>query len=61
MPLEKFATDTALSVTNVAKKLVKDVWSKLDAAAEKPRPSDYLSSKGVKAIQGVHEHVRPGQ
>ena len=61
MPLEKFATDTALSVTNVAKNFVKEVWSKMDAAAEKPRPSEYLSAKGVSAIQGVQKQVRPDQ
>ncbi len=61
MPLEKFATDTALSVTNVAKNFVKEVWSKMDAAAEKPRPSEYLSAKGVRAIQGVQKQMRPDQ
>jgi len=56
MPLEKSITDTALSVTQVTKTFMKEIWSRLDAAAEKPRPSDYLSAKGIKAIQGVQEH-----
>ena len=59
MPLEKFATDTALSAANVAKNFVKEVWSKMDAAAEKPRPSEYLSAKGVRAVQGVQKQMRP--
>jgi hypothetical protein len=58
MPLEKFATDTALSVTRTAEKFIKDVWSKLDAVSDKPKPSEYLSSRGIKAIQGVHENMR---
>ncbi len=56
MPLEKLVTDTALSVTQVTKTFMKEVWSRLDATAEKPRPSDYLSEKGIKAMQGVQEN-----
>jgi len=59
MPLEKFATDTAMSMTRIAEKFIKDVWSKLDATSEKPKPSDYLSLKGIKAIQGVEKTKRP--
>lgn len=61
MPLEKLATDTALSITKTAHHFVKEVWSKLDAASEKPKPSEYLSQRGIKAIQGVKDIGRPDQ
>jgi len=59
MPLEKFATDTAISATRIIEKFIKDVWSKLDAVSDKPRPSDYLSPKGIRAIQGLHNIGEP--
>ena len=59
MPLEKFATDTAISATKITEKFIKDVWSKLDAASDKPKPTDYLSQKGVRAIQGLRNIGEP--
>lgn len=45
-----------VSVTQTAVKesinLVKKAWSIMDAATEKPPPSDYLSPRAVQNIQG---------
>lgn len=55
MPVET-AVSEALSVTKGAarmtEKLVKKAWSIADAAAEKKPPSEYLSPKAIKSIQG---------
>lgn len=32
---------------------VKEIWSRLDAASEKKRPSEFLSGTAVNAIQGI--------
>ncbi len=51
--VEKTTVDSALSVTRLAGTAIKDVWSRLDAASDKPRPSEYLGQKATHAIQGV--------
>lgn len=43
---------TAQAVEKGAEQLVKKAWSIMDAAAEKQRASQYLSEKGIRAIQG---------
>jgi hypothetical protein len=53
MPVGKLITDTAFSATRLAESAIKETWSKLDAAAEKPKPSEYLGQKAVHAIQGI--------
>ena len=35
--------------------IMKEVWSHLDAAAEKTGPSQQLTEKGIRAIQGVSD------
>jgi len=59
MPLEKLATDTAFSAVKMVENFVKDVWNRMDAISEKPKPSEYLSAKAVKAIQGVQNAGKP--
>ena len=53
MPLEKLVADTATTVTNLAKDAIKETWSKLDAASDKPKPGDYLSKNAIRSIQGI--------
>ena len=53
MTVERVASDTARGVTRAVSDTVKRVWSVLDAASEKPAPSQYLSPKTVRAIQGT--------
>lgn len=53
MPIESLAIGTVSTAAKLAETAIKDTWSKLDAAAEKPKPGDYLSQKAVSAIQGV--------
>jgi len=52
MPVEKLITDTALSATRLAESAVKETWNKLDAASDKPKPSEFLGRKAIHAIQG---------
>ncbi len=60
MPVEKLAVDATFDVAKVAANTVKDVWSVMDAAAEKPVPSQYLGAKAVQAIQGVTDRAQQG-
>ena len=60
MSLEKLAVDAAFDVARAAANTVKEVWSVLDAAAEKPTPGRYLGEKAVQAIQGVTDRAQQG-
>jgi len=60
MPIEKLAIDAGFDAARFAGTAVKDVWSVLDAAAEKPAPSQYLGAKAVQAIQGVTDRTQQG-
>lgn len=60
MSLEKLAVDTAFDTVRVATITVKEIWSALDAAAEKPTPSRYLGEKAIQAIQGVADRAQRG-
>ncbi len=60
MSVEKLAVDAAFDVARMAANTVKEVWSVLDAAAEKPAPSQYLGAKAVQAIQGVTDRAQQG-
>lgn len=51
----KIAGDAVRGVTRTAETLARKAWSILDAASEKPRPSQYLSEAGQKAMQGVRQ------
>ena len=46
------AVKTAHAVERGAEALVKKAWSVMDAAAEKQKPSEYLSRRAVRSIQG---------
>lgn len=50
--LEKAATDTLGASRRVGATLLKEVWSRLDAASQKPRPIEYLGSRAIRSIQG---------
>ncbi len=58
MPLE-LITETAMSTVKTVESFVKEVWNKMDAVAEKPKPSEYLSPKAIKAIQGIQDQRKP--
>ena len=45
---------------NTTKQMVTDMWSVMDAAAEKPAPSQYLGAVGLKAVQGVADQTQRG-
>lgn len=60
MSVEKLAVDATFDVAKAAANTVKDVWSVMDAAAEKPAPSQYLGAKAVQAIQGVTGRAQQG-
>ena len=53
---EKLIINTAREMVRetarLAEATIKKAWSIMDAAAEKTRPSQYLSEKAIKAIQG---------
>lgn len=60
MSIEKLAVDATFDVARTAASTVKDIWSVMDAAAEKPAPSQYLGAKAVQAIQGVTDRAQQG-
>lgn len=60
MSVEKLALEIPFDVAKVATNTVKEIWSVLDAAAEKPAPSRYLGAKAIQAIQGVTDRARRG-
>lgn len=45
------ATDAAKTGLNLGETAVKKVWTLLEAAVEKQSPSEYLSEKGIRAMQ----------
>lgn len=49
----KTITETARTGTKIAEAGVKKAWSILDAASEKKPPSEVLSQKAVRAVQGT--------
>lgn len=58
-PLEQAAASTAQAAADVARTglslaetVIKKVWTLLEAAVEKQAPSEYLSEKGIRAMQG---------
>lgn len=55
MSIEKVTTEAINTTIKMTEQLIKKVWSVLEAAAEKEKASEYLSEKGIKAMQGVEE------
>lgn len=60
MSLEKLAVEIPFDVAKAATNTVKEIWSVLDVAAEKPTPSRYLGAKAIQAIQGVTDRAQRG-
>jgi len=60
MGVEKLAVDAAFDAARLAANTVKDTWSVMDAAAEKPAPSQYLGQKAMAAVQGVTDQAQRG-
>lgn len=58
MGIEKLAAEATKDITQLAAGTIKDIWSVMDAAAEKPAPSQYLGAKGMRAIQGVTDQAQ---
>ena len=50
--LESLAINAVEQAATTVSEAAKEVWSIMDAAVEKPMPSQYLSPKGISAIQG---------
>lgn len=58
MTVERLVSDVTRAATRVVTDTAKRVWSVLDAASEKQTPSQYLSIKTVRAIQGAGVDAR---
>jgi len=57
---EKVISDATVEAVQAAGKglevLVKKAWSLMDAASEKVMPSQYLSDRAIRSIQGKEEN-----
>lgn len=53
--LAKLGSDAVRITTRFVETAFKETWAKLDAASDKPRPSEYLGKRAVQAIQGRRE------
>jgi len=60
MSIEKLAVDATFDVARAAANTIKDIWSVMDAAAEKPAPTQYLGAKAIQAIQGMTDRTQQG-
>lgn len=53
---EKIAVDAAVKTADATRRgletLVRKAWSIMDAASEKQMPSEYLTERAVRSIQG---------
>ena len=53
---EKLVVDSAVQTARVAERglerLVRKAWSVMDASSEKKAPSQYLTDRAVRSIQG---------
>ena len=50
--IEKTITDAVKTTSRLVETGMKKAWSILDAAVEKQPPSEALSKRGIRAIQG---------
>ena len=50
--ITKDVANAGRQAVRTVEKLAHKAWSIMDAAAEKSRPTDYLSQQAVKSIQG---------
>jgi hypothetical protein len=44
--------DSTCAAGKLAANTVKDVWSVMDAAAEKPVPGEYMGEAAIRAVKG---------
>ncbi len=58
MSVERLIAEVPMEAAKLATNAVKDIWSVMDAAAEKPAPSQYLGAKAMSAIQGVTDQTQ---
>lgn len=56
--LEKMVPDTIYATQRIGETALKGLWSRLDAAAQKPRPSEYLGQSALRSIQGRDREVQ---
>ena len=52
MIIESAVQDSARDAVRVADAALRKVWNIIDAACEKPSPSQYLKLDAVRAVQG---------
>ena len=60
MSVEQLAVEAPFNAARLTANTVKDIWSVMDAAAEKPAPTQYLGAKAIQAIQGVTDQAQKG-
>jgi hypothetical protein len=60
MSVEKLVAEAPADVAKLTTNAVKDVWSVMDAAANKPAPSQYLGRQAMAAVQGVTDQAQRG-
>lgn len=53
--MAKGAADAVSKMAQITEASIRKAWSIMDAASEKKMPSEYLSQKAIRAIQGVGE------
>lgn len=47
------AAREGLNLVNVAFEVGREIWHQMDASTEKPKPTEYLSTKAIRAVQGI--------
>jgi len=50
-----------VGLANTALEIGKEIWRMMDATVEKPKPTDYLSKKGIRAVQGLMKLPSEGE
>jgi len=52
----KSVSDTVQKTEKIAESVVKKAWSMLDAATEKMKPSEQISQRAIRNIQGLTQN-----
>jgi hypothetical protein len=60
MSVETLVAGAPLEAARLTTNTLKDVWSVMDAAANKQAPSQYLGRQAVAAVQGVTDQAQRG-
>jgi hypothetical protein len=58
MPLENLLIDAPAEGAKLAANTLKEIWSVMDAASDKPAASQYLGEKAMRAVQGVTDQAQ---